>query len=176
MEDLLMQKIASGDRGCFDVLFNMWSRRILAYAYRCLHNAEDAQDVVQETFLQLFKAAPSYKAEGRFAAFILKIAGNNVRMKIRRARPTESLTPLDEEEGIPLPVSLMVFPEDGVIERMDVERLLAAIPERQRQAIELSAGGLSYAEAAKEMGITTEAFAQLMLRGRRSIRALVERE
>ena len=78
-EDLLMAKIAQGDEDSFAQLYELWRRRIMAYAFRSLRDIHEAQDVMQETFLQLYKAAPTYRCEGKFGAFVFRIAGNLVR-------------------------------------------------------------------------------------------------
>lgn len=170
MEDVLMMKIAGGDEDSFKALYGMWARRVMAYAYRALRDADEAQDVVQETFVQLYKAAPKYRSEGKFPSFIFRIAGNQVRMRFRRARPTESLSEMDDE-GYTLPPALSYSPEDGLINAIDIDRLLAMIPPRQRDALLFVANGASYVEAAEKMGATAEAVAQLVLRGRRALRA-----
>lgn len=172
MEDILMQMIAKGDRDSFDKLYSLWSKRVMAYAYRALRSVEDAQDVVQDTFVQIFRSAPTYRSEGKFAPFILRIAGNFVRMRYRRARDAVSLSEQDED-SFSLPAALTDEPEGSIIDRIDLDRALDALPSRQRDALVLVSGGASYAEASALMGISPEAFAQLVLRGRRTLRSIL---
>jgi RNA polymerase sigma factor, sigma-70 family len=165
-EDLLMMKIAGGDQRSFDVLYDLWCRRIMAYAYRSLRDVQEAEDVVQETFLQVYRAAPSYRCEGKFGAFVLRIAGNLVRMRFRGAPKPDSLSDiLDDEEAHP--ESLRHSPEEGMLHEIDMEALLRRLPERQREALILVASGATYSEGASAMGVTADAFAQLVLRARR---------
>ncbi|MDR1885563.1 MAG: RNA polymerase sigma factor [Synergistaceae bacterium] len=174
-----MTRIAEGDEDSFVQLYELWSRRIMAYALRSLKDLHEAQDVVQETFIQVYRSAPTYKAEGKFAAFVLRIAGNLVRHRFRgrngyaNARSAESLTEMMEEEWHLVPESLTHSPEEGIIEGIDVERMLSMLPVRQREALILVAGGVPYADAASMMEITTDAFAQLVLRGRRALKSKV---
>jgi RNA polymerase sigma-70 factor (ECF subfamily) len=180
-EDVLMMKIAEGDEDSFVQLYELWHRRIMAYALRSLRDLHEAQDVVQETFIQVYKSAPSYRAQGKFGAFVLRIAGNLVRHRFRSRsglpgfQSVESITEMLEDEGRLMPESLTHSPEDGVIEGIDAERLLSSLPERQRSALLFVASGVSYADAARAMGITEDAFAQLVLRGRRAIKTKIKR-
>lgn len=175
MEDTLMLKIAGGDQDSFNTLYNMWCRRVMSYAFRALRDLHEAQDVVQETFVQVYKAAPSYRAEGKFAAFVLRIAGNLVRHRYRNARYADSLSDILDDENLPIPESLHYSPEESVLDGIDLERVLSLLPARQREALILVANGLSYAEGAEMLNITMEAFAQLVLRGRRTLRVRMEK-
>ncbi|MDR3332428.1 MAG: RNA polymerase sigma factor [Synergistaceae bacterium] len=181
LEDVLMMKIAEGDEDSFVQLYEMWCRRIMSYALRSLRDLHEAQDVVQETFIQVYRSAPSYRAEGKFGAYVLRIAGNLVRHRFRSphgfrdSQSVESLTEILEEDGRLVPESLTHSPEESVIEGIDIERLLAALPVRQREALILVASGVSYAEAAEMMSITADAFAQLVLRGRRTLKIKIKR-
>lgn len=169
-EDLLVKRIAEGDQAAFAELYASWSRRIMSYCVRTLRNTEEAEDVVQETFLQLFKAAPSYRAEGKFAGFIFRIAGNLVRSRFRGNPAPDSLTRMLDDEEQETPHNLRYIPEDGILDRIDLETALGLLPDRQREALLLVGQGLSYREGAEVLGVTVEAFAQLVLRGRRVLR------
>jgi RNA polymerase sigma-70 factor (ECF subfamily) len=176
MEDALMLRIAEGDQDSFNTLYNLWCRRVMAYAYRALRDLHEAQDVVQETFVQVYRAAPSYRAEGKFGAFVFRIAGNLVRLRYRNARHADSLSEMLEDESLPLPESLRYSPEESVLDGIDLERVLSLLPARQREALILVAEGVSYAEGADMLHTSTEAFAQLVLRGRRTLRDRVKGE
>ena len=169
-EDLLVKRIAEGDQAAFAELYASWSRRIMSYCVRTLRNTEEAEDVVQETFLQLFKAASTYRAEGKFAGFIFRIAGNLVRSRFRGNPAPDSLTRMLDDEEQEMPHNLRYIPEDGILDRIDLEAALGMLPDRQREALLLVGQGLSYREGAEVLGVTVEAFAQLVLRGRRILR------
>lgn len=174
-EDVLMTRIALGDEDSFAQLYHLWCRRVMAYAFRSLGDIHEAQDVVQETFIQVYRTAPGYRAEGKFGAFVFRIAGNLVRGRFRGYRPVDSLSEMLDDEALPHPQSLQYSPEEGVISSIDIERLLAALPARQKEALILVGNGISYAEGAEMLGITTDAFAQLVLRGRRSLKLSMAR-
>lgn len=165
-----MTRIAQGDEDSFVLLYGLWSRRVMAYAVRSLHDIQEAQDVVQETFIQVYKAAPKYRAEGKFGAFVFRIAGNLVRGRFRGVLKTDSLSDVLDDETAPYPQSLQYSPEESVISSIDIDRQLSTLPPRQKEALILVASGISYGEGAEMMSITVDAFAQLVLRGRRALR------
>jgi RNA polymerase sigma-70 factor (ECF subfamily) len=169
-EDVLMMRIAEGDEESFAQLYELWCRRVMAYAFRSLRDLHEAQDVVQETFMQVYRAAPAYRAEGKFGAFVFRIAGNLVRGRFRSGRQIDSLTEIMEDEGFRHPESLRYSPEESVLYSIDIERLLGLLPARQREALVLVAGGVSYTEGADMRQVSTDAFAQLVLRGRRALK------
>jgi RNA polymerase sigma-70 factor (ECF subfamily) len=173
-EDVLMMRIAKGDDDSFTELYELWCRRVMAYAFRSLHDLHEAQDVVQETFIQVYRAAPAYRAEGKFGAFVFRIAGNIVRGRFRNGRQVDSLTEIIEDEE-PHPESLKYSPEDSVLSSIDIERMLALLPTRQKEALILVASGVSYMEGAEMLQISNDAFAQLVLRGRRALKMKMAR-
>lgn len=170
-----MQKTAEGDQRSFEELYGLWARRVMAFAYRSIGDLEESRDIVQDTFVQLFKAAKSYKPEGKFASFVMTIASNLIRMRYRRQRPSSSLDDIEEETN-ELPNVLWDTPEDRLIESLDVGAALESLQPRQRIAMELIADGASYSKGAEIMGISREAFAQLILRGRRALRSIMKRD
>jgi RNA polymerase sigma-70 factor (ECF subfamily) len=174
-EDALMMKIAEGDEDSFVALYGLWYRRVMAYAFRSLRDLHEAQDVVQETFMQVYKSAPVYRAEGKFGAFVFRIAGNIVRGRFRNGRQPDSLSDILDDELAPHPESLRYSPEESVLYSIDIERMLGLLPARQRESLILVASGVSYTEGAEMMQISTDAFAQLVLRGRRSLKLKIAR-
>jgi RNA polymerase sigma-70 factor (ECF subfamily) len=174
-EDVLMTRIAEGDEDSFVELYNLWRRRIMAYAFRSLRDMHEAQDVVQETFIQVYRSAPAYRAEGKFGAFVFRIAGNLVRGRFRSGRQTDSLSEIMDDEGFQHPESLKYSPEESVIYGIDLERMLGLLPARQKEALILVANGVSYAEGAEMMQVTQDAFAQLVMRGRKALKNKIMR-
>jgi RNA polymerase sigma-70 factor (ECF subfamily) len=174
-EDVLMMRIAEGDEDSFAELYGLWCKRVMAYAFRSLRDLHEAQDVVQETFIQVYRAAPSYRAEGKFGAFVFRIAGNIVRGRFRRGKQVDSLTAIIEDETLPHPESLSYSPEESVLYSIDIERMLSLLPPRQKEALILVADGVTYGEGAEMLQISVDAFAQLVLRGRRALKMKMAR-
>jgi len=168
-DDGLMARIGEGDGKAFEILYSRWSRRVMAYAFRSLSDRVEAEDVVQETFLSLFRSASRYRPRDRFGAFLFRIAGNAVRNRYRRRCPLPVDFP-DVEDESPF---LSGF-DAGVSRFEERERLdtaLAALPEPQRNALLLAVlGGLSYREIAIEQGVSEDTVAARICRARKALR------
>jgi RNA polymerase sigma-70 factor (ECF subfamily) len=88
----------AGDRQAFDVLIRRYQARALGIALRHTGNTAIAREVAQETFVDLFRALPTYQARGKFSAFLFRLLINRCRMEFRSRRRRESS---DGEAGTP---------------------------------------------------------------------------
>ena len=181
-DDALMAATAAGDETAFRVLVERWERRVLAFLYRSLGSRDDAADLAQETFLRLYRAAPSFTARGRFAPFLFRIAGNLARNEIRR-RSVRRFFSLGGEDA-PDAVSRVEAPAadrpDRVLQRAEqaarVQRALLSLPERQRVAVVLKRfEGFTQKEIAEAMDVSESAVEALLARGMAALRKTLGR-
>ncbi|NQT47009.1 MAG: RNA polymerase sigma factor [Candidatus Omnitrophica bacterium] len=75
-EQELLLRIKGGDGAAFEELFNLYYHRIYWYIYKLVGSAEVAEDLLQNTFLRLYKGLKNYMPEGKVAAFIYTTAHN----------------------------------------------------------------------------------------------------
>jgi len=174
----LMEAFRGGDGGAFDQLFRRWAGPMLRYLERMVRDAATAEELVQETFLRVFRARERYQPEARFSTWLYTIATNLALNELRRPRRRSVHWSADEseDEGAPLPLEgTEPRPDDVVHARrmgVAVQRELAALPERQRAALLLSAvEGTSYAEIAVTLGVTEKAVKALVHRARAALAA-----
>jgi RNA polymerase sigma-70 factor (ECF subfamily) len=164
-----MRRTAKGDAVAFRALADAHLSKIMNYAYRLLHDRTEAEDVAQETFLRLWKDAARFEPKARVTTWLHRIAHNLCidRLRGRREQPSETL---DEERTSQEPGGLL----DQKRVALDVERALAALPERQRAAITLvHYQGLSNIEAAAILEINVDALESLLARGRRTLKEML---
>jgi RNA polymerase sigma factor (sigma-70 family) len=143
--------------------------RLLALAGRLLCDAAEAEDVAQEVLLRVWRQAPQWRpGAARFDTWMHRVALNLCydRLRRRRGRPLEDA---------PEPVDPGPAPDRG-LNATDVGKAvgkaMAALPDRQREAIVLCHyQEMSNIEAAELMGLSVEALESLLSRGRRSLRA-----
>jgi len=76
-DEELMGFVSNQDVSAFEELFGRYERRVFAFFYRLLWNAEEARDCTQETFLRLWRGRAGYAPRGRFSTYILQIAKNH---------------------------------------------------------------------------------------------------
>jgi RNA polymerase sigma-70 factor (ECF subfamily) len=94
-DEALAHRAAEGDESAFEALVARFQGRTYRLVRRLTRSDGDAEDVLQETFLQAYRGLPSFRSEARFSTWLFRIATNAALMQNRRAarRPTE---PLDE--------------------------------------------------------------------------------
>src|ERR1017187_969313 len=97
-----VRQAKNGDEDAFRVLVERHSRAIYRLAYRMTGRAEDAEDVVQETFIRAFRQLSRFEARSNFATWLYRI-GFNCAIDFMRGRPhretSEELTTLDAMSG-----------------------------------------------------------------------------
>ncbi|MDH0748656.1 RNA polymerase sigma factor [Pseudomonas sp. GD03842] len=152
--------------------------RLLALAGRLLGDAEEARDVAQESFLRLWKAAGQWRAgQARFDTWLHRVTLNLCYDRLRRRKEQ----PLDDDSRLSELVDTAPALDDqwqAEAQHQQMAAALAALPERQREAIVLQYyQQLSNTEAAAAMDITVEALESLLSRARRNLRKqLIESE
>lgn len=89
----LMARVREGDRDAFAELIDRHKDPLVGYLARLTGSPDRAQDVAQEAFLRLYRAAGSYRERGQLTAFLYRIATNLVRSEARRERRWRRLAP-----------------------------------------------------------------------------------
>src|SRR5262245_19171629 len=167
-----MLAFRDGDERAFDALFERWAGRVLRFVERMVRDAGVAEELVQETFLRVWRARERYVPEARFSTWLFTIAGNAARNELRRpfrGQPHDSLD--DPHEGAKLALAAHDPPSDALVDArrtgQGLEAALAALPERQREALWLRAvEGLSYAEVAQALDTSEKSVKALIHRAR----------
>jgi RNA polymerase sigma-70 factor, ECF subfamily len=146
----LIQRVAVGDAGAFELLYRRYSRPVFGLALRRLGERMRAEDAVQETFAAIWRSARTYKPErGPGAPWLYAVARNAIvdRARNRTETPTE----------VPETASLELGPDDRAeasFVSWRVHRALEGLPQNERDVIELAYwGGLSQSEVAQFLGI-----------------------
>jgi len=82
-EDLI-EKFQRGDLYAYELIVKRYKDQLLNFVYRFLGNHEEAEDVVQETFLRVYRNRHAYQRVAKFSTWIYTIAGNLARTELRR--------------------------------------------------------------------------------------------
>jgi len=171
----LMLAFARGDAGAFDRLFERWAAKLLRFVERMVHDTATAEELVQESFLRVYRARDRYEPSARFSTWLFHIATNLALNELRRPRRARPHASADADRfGQPLDLVDSRARTDDVVharrESARVERALDALPERQRAALLLAAvDGLAYAEIAEALGTTTRSVKSLVHRARTAL-------
>lgn len=151
-----MARVAAGDRDAFGVFYDRHGARVLGLLLKLLRHRTTADDVLQETFLQVWRSAGTYDA-GRagVTAWLAIIARSRARDRIRRERRAGATLAAMPDPGMaagePRESSAALESAEA---GHQTQGALAALPEEQRQMICLSFfGGLSHAEIAERTAL-----------------------
>jgi RNA polymerase sigma factor (sigma-70 family) len=162
-DERLVEQIRRGNDAAFEVVFDRYSRGILAFSRHMLASTEEAEDAVQHTFIQAYDAIRSGDRELKLKPWLYTIARNRC-LSVLRAR-REQAAELDDVPTAGLP--------EEVQQRSELRDLLADIrdlPEDQRAALVLSeVGDLSHAEIATVVGCEASKVKSLVFQARSSL-------
>ncbi|HLK12489.1 MAG TPA: sigma-70 family RNA polymerase sigma factor [Candidatus Binatia bacterium] len=123
-DEELVGALAAGDGAALRLLLERWERPLHAFLDRHMHG-RDVDDLFQETWLRVVRAAPRFDPRRRFSTWLFQIALNLCRDWHRRAPPE----PVD-------PAALGgTAPPDAADARLDAARLLATLPDAQRSVV-----------------------------------------
>lgn len=86
-EQELVERVKNGDHHAFSVLVNTYSERIYNLGLRILRKKEDAEDILQETFLTALEKINMFDGTSSFFTWIYRIATNAALMKLRKKKP-----------------------------------------------------------------------------------------
>lgn len=170
-DEALLALYAQGDAAAAAALLRRLAPRLFAFATRMLNDRAEAEDVVQEAMLRLWRIAPDWReGEAKISTWAFRVVSNLCTDRLRRRRGVALDTVAEPEDGRP-------GAEAGLMaaERADaLEGALACLPERQRQAVVLRhLDGLANPEIAEIMGVGVEAVESLTARGKRALAAML---
>ena len=164
----LMVRVANGDPVAARALTDRIAPRLLRHVARMLGDRTEAEDVVQETMLRLWRIAPDWQQrEAKVSTWAFRVAINIATDRLRSRRSDVSIDAIGE------PASDLADAVARMTDQARVEalyRALATLPERQRTAVSLRhIEGLPNPEIAEIMDISVEAVESLTARGKKAL-------
>jgi RNA polymerase sigma-70 factor, ECF subfamily len=90
-EKILLAQALDGDKGSFEVLVNAHSARLIGMAWRMVGNREDAEDLVQDTFVLFYKGLAKFRGESRLATWLFRILTRLVIDHLRRQKLKQAI-------------------------------------------------------------------------------------
>lgn len=179
----LIQQLREGDELAFKSLVATYQDMVFNTALGIVQNAEDAEDVAQEVFIQVFRSIDQFKGDARLSTWIYRItttkALDHIRSR-RRKKRFAFITSLfgANDELVHEPID---FQHPGVaLDRKEqaalLFRMIEQLPENQKVAFTLhKTEGLSYQEIAEVMELSVSAVESLLFRARQNLRKLLEK-
>jgi RNA polymerase sigma-70 factor, ECF subfamily len=149
----LIGRIAAQNRDAFSQFYDRYSPIVYSLALRMLRVQSDAEDLLQEVFLQVWRQAMAYSAErGSPEAWLINIARSRAIDKLRSIRRREKSFVLTEDPAAAESPDNLETSAGESETRLVMNSALANLPEAQRRVIELAYfGGLSQSEIAARL-------------------------
>lgn len=147
-----------GDGQAFEFLYKMHSRRVYALCLRMSSNPVEAQDLMQDAFLQLFRKIKSFRSESSFSTWLHRLTVNIVLMKFRKKRhPEVSIDePVGADDENPGSRFEMGGPDlriHGTLDRMRLDRAIEQLPDGYKLIFVLhDIQGYAHEEVAEILG------------------------
>jgi RNA polymerase sigma-70 factor, ECF subfamily len=169
-DDRLLHILAAGGTSAFERLFLRHYVPVYRVAYGLVGRREIAEDLVQETFLELYRTPPTLSEGMSLLAWLCRVALNKGHNALRGERRSQSR----EERVLLQTISPAPFdPEVEILrseEQARVRDALAQLPERQAKILLLRHAGLSYAEVASLVEVAPTSIGTLLARAAQAFR------
>lgn len=168
-DDALLIAFGNGDAAAARLLTERLTPRIYGYAARLLGDRAEAEDVVQEAMLRLWRMAPDWRqGEAQVSTWLYRVVTNLCTDRLRRKRGLALDAVPEPEDGQPGAEARM----QEAARAAALDGALQDLPDRQRQAVVLRhIEGLTNPEIAQIMEIGVEAVESLTARGKRALAA-----
>jgi RNA polymerase sigma-70 factor (ECF subfamily) len=176
----LMRRVQRGDREAFAQLVERYKQPIYNFILRTVRDETEAEDLVQNTFVQVWKSAKRYRVSAKFSTWLYTIARNLSLNEIRRrsrhrAGSLDAPHPdFDDQSLIQVEDDAALIPPEQLVREELFEKVEAAIrdlPENQRTALLLCREEeVTYEEIAEILGVSLSATKSVIHRARETLR------
>lgn len=151
IHDDVIADCLNGDQAAQHKLYSLYSKAMYNICYRMCNSAEEAEDVLQESFISAFNNLDKYRGTASFGAWIKRIVVNNAINHIRRRKmnivPLEDYEPINEEQDTP--------DEDLYLDVQRIKACIKQLPDGYRVVFSLYLmEGYDHKEIAEVLGIT----------------------
>lgn len=179
LDEVLVQKIKAGDTDSFETLVSRHQRKIFAFIYRMTVSQEDARDLTQEVFIQVFRSLDKFRGDAKFSTWLYRLAANKSLDFLRRNKKAVPLdlnlradavdlpgrAGLPDRNGAPDNNPEQMYLREEKVRRL--RRMIAGLPDRYRVALVLyHYENLSYQQIAEALEVPLKTVATRLYRAK----------
>ena len=177
-DETFVDLLISGDRQAFSDLIEQSSAKIYSLGLRMLGNEQDAEDMLQETYLKALKALPNFEKRSSINTWLFRIAANEALMLLRKRKTginTVDIDRGDEEEETPIEIlDWCCLPEQELVSA-ETRTMLNKAADQLSPALRIvfqlrDVDGFSGQETALILGINEDAVKTRLVRARLKLR------
>lgn len=165
----LIKGVRESDLDCFKQLFSLYKVKLFNFSYRHLRSREDAEEIVQDTFVKIWENRSALNIDLSFNSYIFTIAKNLILNKIRRRVSEPSMFDSVEEHS-----ASDESTEDGILYRdmeLVAQRAISSLPAQRQLVYNLSRReGLTYEQIGMQLGISSRTVEAHLRKALKSIR------
>ena len=172
----LAARCGAGDADAFEELYRQHARRLFSLVVRMVGSAEDAEDLVQEVFLQAHRKLAGFRGESTLGTWLYRLTMNHCldHLRGRQARMSRATESLDDEDAAEPMAPAPAIPP--AISRMDLEKAIAALPPGSRAAFLLhDVEGFEHREIGAILGVSEGTSKSQVHKARLKLRAILRR-
>lgn len=181
-DEELIARFQNGQEAAFNLLVGRYKDQLINFVYRYLGDYDEADDVVQETFVRLFRHKSSYKPVAKFSTWLYTIASNLAKTQLRRRKrwATFSLSKRraeqdDADREIPDATYAADAGADSALKQEIIQKALDSISPKYREVVILSdIQELAYEEICKVTGLNIGTVKSRLNRARAKLRGLLK--
>lgn len=178
----LMLRLAAGDSSAFAALIERYQSPVFNTVRRYLGDRAVAEEITQEVFVRVFKAAATYERKAKFETWLHHVVFNLCANAADYTKRRKALSIDRAPTGDSAPIDVVAHEDRGPMERLEsveiariVRAAIARLPDQQRAALILSRYEcLPYQEIAASLGVSLEAVKSLLFRARENLKRMLE--
>ena len=181
-ENEIVRSAQQGNSAAFELLYQLHNRRVYSLCLRMVNNPSDAEDLMQEAFLQLFRKIGTFRGESAFSTWLHRMTVNVVLMRLRKkslpvASLEETTDPDDETGGPRKDIGAPDLRLSGAVDRVNLERSVEKLPPGYRTVFVLhDVQGYEHNEIADIMGCSVGNSKSQLHKARTRLRDLLQEE
>jgi len=176
-DEQLVYAFRNGDEKAFTEIVFRYKHRLTRLAWSVVHNEDDAMDVVQESFIKVYRKLHSFQGTSKLYTWLYRIVMNHSIDYVRK-RPAAIIVPVDEMLREPASKDKSMRPDINLLNKELNKRIFEAVdelPEKQKKTVILrEVEDLSYNEIAEIMGCSVGTVMSRLYYAREKIRDILE--
>ncbi len=170
-EDILVSALRRGDQEAFKQIIDSYQENIIRVCIGFVGNREDAEDLAQDVFIQLFKSSASLRGEARLSTWLYRVAVNKALNHLRSLKLRKSFDHKEISDGVD------ACSEDSTDDKITasdhrkaLRQAINSLPDKQRTAFILQKyEELSYEEISSIMDMSLSSVQSLIFRSRKNL-------
>ncbi len=177
-DEELHRRFTEGERDAFESLLIRHQEQVYRLAFRITGNSEEARDIAEEVFINLWENPTSYKPTAKFSTWLFRVTSNRsiTHLRLRRFKSFISLSDPSSPDIYPTdPADQPDVYSEKNDEAERIEAAMKSLPPRQRAAIHLRyREELSVGEVAEVLNLSLKSVESLLFRGKQKLRKVLK--